>query len=246
MTNFVHVMVQGVNKEYIFNNERFINEYLRIMRASIKKYDIELMAYCIMNNHAHMLLYTENIETLGKYMKEINFTFARFYNDMKKRVGVLFRNRYRAEPIYDNKYLLNCIKYIHDNPVKAKMVSKCEEYPYSSYKDFMYNTGVTQNSIMLELFGSSCDYMYLFKELSEQRFMEMEDDEGEIIKTYIEDGILDFKREYPTELFEIFHDKVLLKKLICYLNENHKIKYNELCDYFDIPKETLKYWKKGK
>ena len=162
-TPFLHVMVQGVNKEYIFYDNEHIEEYLKIIEKNKKDYDFTIIAYCIMNNHAHFLVYVEDIAAYGKFMQKINLNYAQKYNKEKNRCGVLFRNRYQIEPIIEQKYLINCIKYIHDNPVKAGMVRKCEEYKYSSCKNYMNNAGESQSRIMIEIFGKDCDYKALLK-----------------------------------------------------------------------------------
>lgn len=125
-TPFLHVMVQGVNKEYIFKNEEYIEEYLNIIEQKKENYNFLILAYCMMSNHAHFLIYTENVEEFGKFMQKVNLKYSMFYNKNENRCGIVFRNRYKAEPIYDIKYLVNCIKYIHENPVKAKIVEKCD------------------------------------------------------------------------------------------------------------------------
>ena len=121
---FLHIMIQGINKEYIFEKEKYIKMYLSIFNNYIKQYEITLISYCIMNSHAHFLIHTLNIKELGSFMQKVNLVFSQRYNELENRVGVIFRNRYKAEPIYDKKYLINCIKYIHNNPVKAKIVKK--------------------------------------------------------------------------------------------------------------------------
>ena len=126
-TPFIHVMVQGVNREYIFEKKSDIELYLSLISKNIENYNLTIMAYCMMNNHAHFLMYVEDIKELGEFMKKCNLQYAQMYNKEKNRVGTLFRNRYRTEPIYNIKYLINCIKYIHNNPVKANIVKKCLE-----------------------------------------------------------------------------------------------------------------------
>ncbi len=106
-TPFIHVMVQGVNKEFIFYKNKYIEKYLSIIEANKEKYDFTILAYCVMNNHAHFLVYTEGINDFGKFMHKINLLYAQMYNKEENRYGVLFRNRYKTEPIYDIKYLVN-------------------------------------------------------------------------------------------------------------------------------------------
>jgi len=160
-TPFLHIMVQGINKKFIFSKKEYIENYLKIMNKYKQEFNITIIAYCIMNNHAHMLVYVENIELLGKFMHIVNLVYSQFYNKENKRCGVLFRNKYQAEPIYGMNHLINCIKYIHMNPLKAKIVKNVEDYPYSSVFDYTNNTGICKNKIMSNIFGDNYDYSKL-------------------------------------------------------------------------------------
>lgn len=116
-----------------------------------------------MDNHAHILVYIDNILDLGNYMKAVNAGFAKFYNENEQRVGYVFRDRYLSEAILSEKQLYNCISYIHFNPVKANMVKTPEKYYYSSYNDYIDKKNIIDNEALKLVFGSSMDYMELFK-----------------------------------------------------------------------------------
>ena len=239
-TPFLHVMVQGVNKEYIFYKKEYIEKYLEIIKKNKQKYNFTIIAYCIMNNHAHFLVYTEDINSFGKFMQKTNLLYAQMYNREEKRCGVLFRNRYQVEPIYNIKHLVNCIKYIHDNPVKAKMVLKCEDYMYSSYKDFINNTGVTQSKIMINMFGRNCKYKELFNKVYDRKFMDLETYDEQ---NYIISGIKEFQKEQKINMIEILSNREIFKKLIVFLKDECGLQYKEIRIYFDISKgamDTLK------
>ena len=236
-------MVQGVNKEYIFNSDDYIEKYLDIINENKKNYNFTIIAYCIMNNHAHFLIYVEDIQELGKFMHKCNLLYAQLYNKERNRVGVLFRNRYQTEPIYDINYLINCIKYIHDNPVKAKMVSKCEDYKYSSYKDYIYNKGVTKTKIMIDTFGKRCDYLQLFERSFNKRFMDISD-ENSSSKEYILEGIREYRKKNSKKTYEILSNRNLFKELILFLNEICGIRYVEIKAFFEIPRGTMNELKK--
>lgn len=235
-TPFLHVMVQGVNKEYIFYKREYIDKYLEIIKMNKEKYNFTIIAYCIMNNHAHFLIYTEDIKGFGKFMQKTNLLFAQMYNREEKRCGVIFRNRYQIEPIYDTKHLVNCIKYIHENPVKAKMVSKCEDYKYSSYKEYIKNTGVTQSEIMINIFGEKCKYQQLFNKTYERRFMDFENDNA---NNYITSGIEEFQKERKKDIVEILSNREIFKELITFLKNECGLKYKEICIYFDISRGAM-------
>jgi REP element-mobilizing transposase RayT len=162
-TSFFHVIVQGYDKEYIFNIDKLIEKYRKLLIFHAEKYKIKLLAYCIMNNHAHIVMHVENIKEMSKFMKKVNETYANYYNKFINRVGYVFRDRYLSEPIYNEKYLYNCIAYIHMNPVKASIVATPSEYQYSSYNDFLNNTGVADKECIKLIFGSQKDYIEQFK-----------------------------------------------------------------------------------
>ena len=67
-SNFYHIMVQGINKEYIFNTEQNMKKYQKLIKKKLENSNITILAYCIMNNHAHFLIYSENVSNLSKYM----------------------------------------------------------------------------------------------------------------------------------------------------------------------------------
>ena len=128
-TPFLHVMVQGVNKEYIFYKQEYIEKYIKIIKENYDNYNFTILAYCIMNNHAHFLVYTEDIIEFGNFMHRINLLYANMYNKKEKRCGVLFRNRYRTQPIYNLKYLVNCINVLAT--IKNKNMHIYEAYKKS-------------------------------------------------------------------------------------------------------------------
>ena len=133
-TTYFHVMTQGIDKKYIFNEPAEIKFYIKIMYELLKEHNVKIIAYCIMNNHAHMLIKTDQITELSKYMQRLNSKYAVYYNKIHSRVGYVFRDRFKSQGIYDEKQFYNCIKYIYDNPVKARMCKMPEYYPYSNYK----------------------------------------------------------------------------------------------------------------
>ena len=79
-TEYLHVMTQGINKSYIFQKDEDIKYYIKIMYEINKEYNIQIVAYCIMSNHAHILVKIENIENLSKYMQRINTKYGKYYN----------------------------------------------------------------------------------------------------------------------------------------------------------------------
>lgn len=239
-TSFFHVIVQGINKEYIFNKEEYIHKYLELINKNKESYNLQILAYCIMNNHAHLLIYSEDYKELSKFMHKTNCMYAQYYNNSENRVGVLFRNRYASEPIYKEDYLLNCINYIHMNPVKANMVSKCSEYKYSSYNQYIKNEGVAKNNILIKIFGNQ-NWKELFGLLDNNIMFEDIELEKEKLFNLV---INQFENESNKNLEEILKDKILLRKLIDILKENYKFSYTQIAKEINISRGKLQYFLK--
>lgn len=138
-TSFFHVMTQGIKKEYIFNQSEDAERYISILYNTKDECKINIIAYCIMNNHAHLLLKASKVEYLSKFMHKTNGKYAKYYNKKYERVGYVFRDRFKSEAIYTEQNLYNCIAYIYNNPVKARICNSPEEYPFSNYK---YNKNI--------------------------------------------------------------------------------------------------------
>ena len=122
--------------------------FLKMLIKYTNENNIQLIAYCIMGTHAHILLKRSEIRVLTRCMIQINSTFAAQYNKKYDRVGYVFRDRYRTEEVFDLNYLHNCIKYIHMNPVKAKICANQSEYKFSSYNNYLYKSGFVTKELL--------------------------------------------------------------------------------------------------
>ena len=164
-TSFFHVIVQGVNREFIFEKYKYREKYFHLLEEVKRDHILDILAYSIMYNHAHMLVHTEKIKELSDFMKKVNEKYAKYYNYMENRVGQVFRDRYMSEPITNKKYLINCLAYIHNNPVKANIVKKCEDYQFSSYLDYINENKFVNKDIIKLVFDTNKLDLSLYKEL---------------------------------------------------------------------------------
>ena len=162
---FFHVMVQGINKKYIFENDIDKEDYLSLLLQYRKKYKILLLAYCIMDNHAHLLIYTNEVCEMSKYMRIVNSIFARNYNKATERVGYVFRDRFNSQYINSEDYLLKCLNYIHMNPVNAKLVKEPKEYKYSSYNNYIKKLGNVNEQVIEKVFNNKDNYLRIFNSI---------------------------------------------------------------------------------
>ena len=91
-TPFFHIMTQGINKSYIFDNSQDITYYISKMYNLENEHNIKVLAYCIMNNHAHILIRTDRVNQLSKFMQRLNTSYGRYYNKKynKKSIKIFF------------------------------------------------------------------------------------------------------------------------------------------------------------
>lgn len=130
-----HVIVRGNNRSNIFEEKSNKAEYLRIIKRYKEKYNFKLYAYCIMDNHAHLLIEIDKVP-LSKVMQVIQQVYTQRYNRAYKRTGHVFEQRYKAIICNKDSYLLTLIRYIHMNPVKAG-IAEGLEYEWSSHNKYL-------------------------------------------------------------------------------------------------------------
>lgn len=136
-TGTYHVMMRGNERKNLFLDEGDKQRFLDTLFVKKEETGFIIYAYCLMDNHIHLLV-KEGTESLATMMKRINASYAYYFNQKYNRVGHLFQDRFKSEPIEDERYLLAVIRYIHNNPIKAKIAKKPEQYKWSSYNIYLY------------------------------------------------------------------------------------------------------------
>lgn len=135
---YYHVMNRGRARQTIFHNTEYFELFLKGLAEAHDRFGIQILCYCLMSNHYHLLVKTPEAN-LGRAMRHINGVYTQRHNRLKKTDGSLFRGRYKAICIEDDSYQLQLSRYIHLNPLEAKMVKKLDAYPWSSYPYYIKN-----------------------------------------------------------------------------------------------------------
>jgi len=221
-----HVMVRGNNGENVLSEEVRKIKYLDIIAQYKRKLGFKLYAYCIMDNHAHLLAEVSDTP-LSKIMQGIQQVYTQWYNRKNKRTGHVFQQRYKALLCDRENYLLELLRYIHNNPVRANL-SEGINYKWSSH---IYYIGKEKGNIIdsdkiLSMFSSS-NKMALKQYLY---FMELEDIEIE----YEDPGKFHAVKELEEKEDKIQNNKVNIEEII------KKICINEGVTIDDITKRTRK------
>lgn len=131
-----HVMNRGVNRARLFFNNKHRYAFFNLLHETKKIYGIEIHAYCLMTNHYHLIIHTPR-GNISHAMKYLNSTYASFVNSSMKRDGPLFKGRFKAILICADDYLIRLTRYIHLNPLKAKIVRSLSMYKWSSYPSYL-------------------------------------------------------------------------------------------------------------
>jgi len=141
-----HVILRGVNRMKVFYEETDYSVFLDRLRQQTEPHyeqqgtttttHCEIYAYCLMSNHIHLLI-REVDEPIGMVMKRITSGYVYYFNHKYNRVGHLFQERFKSQPVEDEDYFVTLLRYIHQNPVKAEMVLTVGDYRWSSWHELM-------------------------------------------------------------------------------------------------------------
>lgn len=143
-SGYYHIMLRGVNQQRVFECEEDYRKFLHAMLITRDRNSLgnpvdapncEYLAYCLMDNHIHILLAQVQL-TVSDIVHRIATSYSLYFNSKHERVGHLFQDRFKSEPVEDFAYYTTVINYIHNNPVRAGICTHPADYPWSSYREF--------------------------------------------------------------------------------------------------------------
>lgn len=196
-----HVMQRGAGKQILFEDAQDYNRYYHKLMHCRKDLDFELLAFCLMNNHVHLLVKTNDMRILETLMRRLGTSYGRYYNGKYSHVGSVFQGRFRSQPINGEGRLLRCVRYIHNNPVKAGLCAR-DKYRWSSYVDYIDGNGITDTEYVLgELGGlrSFVDFSASLDEKGDEDYMDCE-----TAAITIEDGIEIVRKHFGNQIENTF------------------------------------------
>ena len=180
-TGIYHVIMRGINKQLIFENPEDFDRFKKCLDNAKEKDGIRLYGYCLMDNNVHLLVGIGS-DHIGASIKRIGVGYAIWFNRKYERCGGLFQDRFRSEPINDDVYLLSALRYIHQNPVKAGMCKRVEDYRWSSYADYIgEDDGLADAADILAMFSAKPQnqtklFVEFMEEESDAGFADIDDD----------------------------------------------------------------------
>ena len=126
-----HVVQRGVGQQILFEDDADRRYFLHLLQKYISDGESDILAWCLMSNHTHLLVRME-MDALSRAMKAIGVSYARYFNDRYARSGHLFQDRFYSEAVKDDAQLMVTVRYIHANPLKARIADSLA-FPWSSY-----------------------------------------------------------------------------------------------------------------
>ena len=241
-----HVMNRGRRSEPVFLDKKDYRLFIGLLKEISELWNVNVSAYCLMTNHYHILLQTPDAN-VSRAMRHLNSVYTQRFNKAHGFDGPLFRGRYKSVLVCDDSHLLELVRYIHKNPVKAGLTDNLKAYKWSSYNGYLS-------------YSKTWDWLYkdhIFSMLTPQKrgrlapFVKfMEKDDSEAVKRFFslknlpsmfgpESFINRIKEEFyfKKRTFEVPASKGLAP-------EPEKI-IKQVCLYYQVSREDLSITRRG-
>ena len=127
-----HVIQRGNNRQTVFVDDEDRARYLGMLRDGLREQRVGMHAFVLMDNHVHLLLTPGEGAALSRLMQRLGTRYAGWFNHRHGRTGALWEGRFRSSLLETDAYLLVCMRYIENNPVRAAMVERAEDFRWSS------------------------------------------------------------------------------------------------------------------
>ncbi len=128
----LHVTHRGVDRCPVFRESADRHRYLIALAGASERWDVRIHAYVLMGNHVHLLVSADRAGAIGKFMQSAAGRYTWHFNRRWGRTGTLWEGRFRSCVVGDDAYLLNCMSYIEQNPVRAGLCLHAWDWPWSS------------------------------------------------------------------------------------------------------------------
>jgi putative transposase len=145
----LHVLNRGAGRRAIFSKDQDYLAFEQITVLATEAAHIEILAYCLMPNHWHFLLCPKGDHDLGRFMHALTNTHTRRWHEHYGEVGEgpLYQGRFKSFPVQDDEHFLTVARYIERNPLRAKLVDRAQDWPWSSLSR---RAGGKENAGMIE------------------------------------------------------------------------------------------------
>jgi REP element-mobilizing transposase RayT len=154
---FYHVLSRGNERREIFRDDKDHLRFLDTLSKMVERFKLEIHAYALMKNHFHLLVHTREA-TLSRAIQWLGVSYSVWFNRRHQRSGHLFQGRFKSFLIENDRYFTSMCLYIHGNPLRAGMVRRLSDYPWSSYQAYVdkkYKVSWLRTDLVLGMYGGS-------------------------------------------------------------------------------------------
>ncbi|MBS3873825.1 MAG: transposase [Firmicutes bacterium] len=241
---YYHVMMRGNNRHPIFGRPDDKAYYLKVLQEHCCEDTLAIVAYCLMDNHVHLVLHAAS-DAFSRALSRTNLKFALRYNTRQKHCGHVFQDRFRSEIIDEPRYLLAAIRYVHNNPVKAKLVNAPRDYRWSSYQEYVSESTIIDKELMVSVLaeyfnGDVSKFIAFHRQHDEHEFLE---DRVDLELQRLERGqrvLLAFCESYGIENpKEAYRNPELLATLTHYLIENSRLSHRQVAELLGVSSSRI-------
>lgn len=149
-------MLRRAGRQYLFDEDEDRWAFLRILEEVFGEFGVETIAWCLMDNHVHLVVFDPE-NHLSAVMMRVTLRYAQRYNRRSGHVGHVFQNRFRSKPIETDEYLLEAVRYVHNNPVEIG--ASPADYPWSSYSEYTTGRrGISSTALVLDMIGGPSSF----------------------------------------------------------------------------------------
>ncbi len=174
-TGIYHVILRGINKQVIFEEDLDYQSFLTILAKQKKISGIEIYGYCLMTNHVHLLI-KEGGNGISKPLQQVCTSYAMRFNSKYQRVGHLFQDRFKSKPVNSVNYFFNALAYIHRNPMEISSEKSFVDYLWSSYSEYFVSDIYCNTKFAEEMFsGPSAEFLCFFESKHTDQINDEED-----------------------------------------------------------------------
>jgi len=231
---FHHVMNRGIEGLSIFTEASFKDKFIEILTEKTGKLKIRLFAYCIMDNHYHIVL--ENTgNRMADFMKQLNGQYGTFYRKQVKGKGYVFQNRFKSTLIQDTAYLQMAITYVLRNPLRAKIITGYDSYKWSSGQYyFSKKNSIIETDFVNGLFGDKSLLDEMVKSIKTDELSVIKTKYGHILgkKNFLEIALKKFNRRKEKDSMKRhrINDRHFepLEKIIQEFEKKHKVSIDDI------------------
>ena len=170
ITGYFHVIVRGIGKQILFEENKDYGYYVSLLRKYAVETGVTICAYCLMDNHVHLLL-NDVKGDLALFMKKMGVSYAIYFNKKYERTGHLFQDRFISEAVEDEGYLLTVFRYILNNPYAAG-ICPASEYLWSSYGRYEDPESFVDTTLLRQMIGNWEQYAEFIAEKNDDQCME--------------------------------------------------------------------------